>query len=226
MLVFDDADIERLAATLKGASFGNSGQDCTAACRVYVSKKRRKDVVEALAAMAKGIRVGNGYEERGIDMGPVVSAKHYEFVSGIVDRAVRSGSGRIAAGGPMKGRGYFYAPTVIDGVEHGAEIIQTEVFGPVVAVTTFEDEVDAITKANDLEVGLAASIWTADVERAIVAAGRVKAGSVWINDHGPTAAEMPFGGYKQSGIGRDLSIYAIEAHTELKHIAITHRERI
>lgn len=226
VLVFDDADIDRLAATLKGASFGNSGQDCTAACRVYVSKKRRNDVVEALAAMAAGIRVGNGYEERGIDMGPVVSAKHHEFVSGIVDRAVRSGSGRIVAGGPIEGRGYFYAPTVVDGIEHGAEIIQKEIFGPVVAVATFEDEADAIAKANDLEVGLAASIWTADVERAIVAAGRVKAGSVWINDHGPTAAEMPFGGYKQSGIGRDLSIYAIEAHTELKHIAITHRERI
>lgn len=226
VLVFDDANIDRLASTLRGAAFGNSGQDCTAACRVYVSRKRRSDVVEALAAMAKGINVGNGYVERGIDMGPVVSAKHHEFVSGFVDRAVRNASGRIATGGAMQRPGYFYAPTVVDGIDHDAEIIQKEIFGPVIAVTTFDDEADAIRKANDLEVGLAASIWTADVERAIVAAGRVKAGSVWVNDHGPTAAEMPFGGYKQSGIGRDLSIYAIEAHTELKHIAITHRERI
>ncbi|WVT77954.1 aldehyde dehydrogenase family protein (plasmid) [Sinorhizobium chiapasense] len=226
VLVFDDANIDRLATTLRSAAFGNSGQDCTAACRVYVSKKREKDVVEALASMAGGIKVGNGYAERGIDMGPVVSAKHHEFVSGFVDRAVRNSSGRVVAGGSIAGPGYFYAPTVVDNVEHSAEIIQKEIFGPVIAVTTFKDEADAIAKANDLEVGLAASIWTSDIERAIVAAGRVKAGSVWINDHGPTAAEMPFGGYKQSGIGRDLSIYAIEAHTELKHIAITHRERI
>lgn len=226
VLVFDDADIDRLATTLKSAAFGNSGQDCTAACRVYVSKKRKNDVVEALASMAREIKVGNGYTEPGIDMGPVVSAKHHEFVAGFVDRTVRNSSGRVVVGGPIEGPGYFYSPTVVDGVDHSDEIIQKEIFGPVVAVTTFEDEADAVAKANDLEVGLAASIWTSDVERAIVTAGRVKAGSVWINDHGPTAAEMPFGGYKQSGIGRDLSIYAIEAHTELKHIAITHRERI
>lgn len=226
VLVFDDADIDRLAATLKSAAFGNSGQDCTAACRVYVSKKREKDVVEALASMARAIKVGDGFSEAGIDMGPVVSEKHRGFVSGFVERAVRGSSGRVAFGGPIEGPGYFYSPTVVDGIDHSAEIIQNEIFGPVVAVTTFEDETDAIEKANDLEVGLAASVWTSDVERALVVAGRIKAGTVWINDHGPTAAEIPFGGYKQSGIGRDLSIYAIEAHTELKHIAITHRERI
>lgn len=221
VLVFDDADLDRLIATMKGAAFRNSGQDCTAATRLYVSKARQGELLERLAAMAEAIVVGNGFVNPSVQMGPVVSARHRDGVAEQVARAVQAGA-RIVTGGVKSGPGAFYAPTILAGADQQSEIVQQELFGPVLVVSTFDNEDDAILKANDISFGLAASIWTQDVSRAIKCAALVEAGTVWINDHGPTAAEMPFGGFKQSGIGRDLSIHAVEEHTALKHVAISH----
>ena len=226
VLVFEDADLDLLCQTLKAASFGNSGQDCTAACRVYVERSRYSAVVDMLVETAKSIKVGNGFTDTAAEMGPVVSSKHRAYVSGFVERARSSGYARVVAGGKEEGPGFYYLPTVVADVQHADEIVQEEIFGPVIAVSSFSNEDEAVAKANDINYGLAASVWSKDVGRAISAACRIEAGTVWINDHGPTMTEMPFGGYKQSGIGRDLSIYAVEAHTQLKHVAVTHRKSI
>jgi acyl-CoA reductase-like NAD-dependent aldehyde dehydrogenase len=223
VLVFEDADLALLARTLKSASFNNSGQDCTAACRIYVARSRYTETLQMLAEVASSIRVGNGYLDSDVEMGPVVSAKHLHHVAGFVERAKATSHARVIAGGKSHDPGFFYLPTIVADVEQHDEIVQEEIFGPVVAITTFEGEEDAIRKANDINYGLAASVWSKDVSRALSVAARVQAGTVWINDHGPTMSEMPFGGYKQSGIGRDLSIHSLEAHTQLKHIAVTHR---
>jgi aminobutyraldehyde dehydrogenase len=223
VLVFEDADLALLARTLKSASFNNSGQDCTAASRIYVARSLYTEALQMLAEVASSIRVGNGYLDSDVEMGPVVSAKHLHHVAGFVERAKATSHARVIAGGKSHDPGFFYLPTIVADVEQHDEIVQEEIFGPVVAITTFEGEEDAIRKANDINYGLAASVWSKDVSRALSVAARVQAGTVWINDHGPTMSEMPFGGYKQSGIGRDLSIHSLEAHTQLKHIAVTHR---
>jgi len=221
VLVFDDADIDRLVTVMQGAAFRNSGQDCTAATRIYVSKKREGEVLERLAAMAEALVIGNGFADPSVQMGPVVSVRHRDGIGDQVERAIRQGA-RVVTGGEKQGPGSFYTPTILTGADQRSDIMQQELFGPVVVVSSFEDEEDAIARANDVAYGLAASVWTKDIDRAIKCAALIEAGSVWINDHGPTAAEMPFGGFKQSGQGRDLSIHAIEEHTALKHVAISH----
>ena len=223
VLVYDDADLEVFADVIRGAVFRNSGQDCTAATRIYVSRSRHDEVVDLLAQIANSITVGNGFEDPSIEMGPVVSFRHRDRVEGFVQRALAHGATAVTGGRRPGDEGAYVAPTVITGVEQRDEIVQEELFGPVVAVCTFDDHEDAIAKANDISYGLAASVWTKDIDRALDAANRIQAGTVWVNDHGPTAAEMPFGGYKQSGVGRDLSIHSIEDHMQLKHVAITRR---
>jgi 1-pyrroline dehydrogenase len=220
VLVFDDADLDRFAAAFYMAAFRNTGQDCHAASRVYAPAGAADAVVDAAASVAKAIVVGDGFEPA-TTMGPLVSEAQQRRVAGLVARAVDSGHVDVVTGASAgQGPGYFYAPTVLRGTRQDDEIVQDEVFGPVVTVTTFSDEAEAVAVANGVSQGLAASVWTSDMDRAMRVTRRLKVGTVWVNGHGATVAEMPFGGSKESGFGRDLSIYALEAHTDLKHVAI------
>ncbi|MGV1048825.1 MAG: aldehyde dehydrogenase family protein [Solirubrobacterales bacterium] len=221
VVVFDDADLERLTKSIRVGSFWNGGQDCTCASRLYVSPARHEEVVGVLSSMAEGLEIGDPMAEQAPDMGPLVSFAHRDRVSGFVERAVEGGHAEVAAGG-VNGddTGAFYRPTIVVGVEQRDEIVQQEIFGPVLSVLTYEDERQAVAAANDVSFGLAASVWSQDIDRAMRVANEVRAGTVWVNEHGPTMAEMPFGGFKESGMGRDNSIFSIEEHTELKHVAI------
>jgi aminobutyraldehyde dehydrogenase len=220
VLVFDDADLERLLDGLRIGAFWNGGQDCTAASRLYVSAGRRDEVVSAVAEMAGAIEPQDPYENPDAALGPLVSAAHRERVHGYVERAADGGA-EVLAGGLIPDRiGAFYRPTVVAGCGQEDEIVQREIFGPVISVVSYEDEAEAVRMANGVEYGLAASVWTENIDRAMRVATSIRAGTVWVNDHGPTMIEAPFGGFGQSGLGRDHSVYAIEEHTELQHIAV------
>jgi 1-pyrroline dehydrogenase len=220
VVVCDDADLGRLVDGLRVGAFWNGGQDCTAAARLYVGPRRGEEVTAAIAAMASSIEPQDPYENPGAALGPLVSLGHRERVHGFVERATADGAEVLVGGEPGAGPGAYYRPTVVAGCAQEDEIVQREVFGPVISVVSYEDERQAVEMANGVEYGLAASVWSSNVDRALRVATQIRAGTVWINDHGPTAVEMPFGGFKQSGLGRDLSIHAIEEHTELQHIAI------
>ncbi|NED97436.1 aldehyde dehydrogenase family protein [Phytoactinopolyspora alkaliphila] len=220
VLVFDDADLDRLADAYFMAAFRNSGQDCHAASRVYAAPAIHDKVVETIAGVARSVVVGNGLDPA-TTMGPLVSADHRDRVAGLVERALGTGRVELVVGGAGDWeRGYFYSPTVLRGTRHDDEIVQEEVFGPVVTVTPFSGEAEAVAMANGVAQGLAASVWTADLDRAMRVSRRLDVGTVWVNSHGATVAEMPFGGRKDSGFGADLSIHALEAHTNHKHVAI------
>ncbi|HET6998315.1 MAG TPA: aminobutyraldehyde dehydrogenase [Solirubrobacterales bacterium] len=221
VIVFDDADLERLVNGLRLGAFWNGGQDCTAASRLYVSPGRRDEVVTAVTEMAAGIEPQDPYENPDAALGPLVSLAHRERVHGFVERAAAGGAEVLTGGELGDGPGAYYRPTVVAAAGQDDEIVQREIFGPVISVVSYEDEREAIELANGVEYGLAASVWSSNIDRAMRVATEIRAGTVWINDHGPTAVEMPFGGFKQSGQGRDLSVYAIEEHTEMQHIAIT-----
>ncbi|MGW4339703.1 aldehyde dehydrogenase family protein [Rhodococcus koreensis] len=221
-VVFDDVDLDRLVAGVRAGGFTNAGQDCTAMTRLYVPRSRSAEIVEAITEMASSIELDDPFENPDTPMGPLVSTRHRDSVAGFVDRALATGHITATTGAEF-GRevGSYYRPTILVGARQNDEVVQQEIFGPVVSVVEYDTEAQAIEYANDTPYGLAASVWSSNIDRALRTANAIEAGSVWINDHGPTAAEMPFGGFKQSGIGRDLSKYAIEEHTELKHIAIT-----
>jgi 1-pyrroline dehydrogenase len=222
VVVFDDVDLERLVNGLRVGAFWNGGQDCTAASRLYVPSGRAAELTDAVAAMAREIEPQDPFENPDAALGPLVSAGHRERVHGFVERALEGSDAELLAGGELaSGTGAYYRPTVVAGLRQDDEIVQREIFGPVISVVSYEDEQEAIAMANGVEYGLGASVWSSNIDRALRVATSIRAGSVWVNDHGPTAVEMPFGGFKQSGQGRDLSIYAIEEHTELQHIAIT-----
>jgi aminobutyraldehyde dehydrogenase len=218
VLVFPDANLPAVASALRVAGYWNSGQECGAACRVLVHESVADRFVALLVDEVGELVVGEPAAGEEIEIGPLISKAHFDRVTGYLERAKAQGIRAAVGGDALEGDGYFVAPTVLVDVPDGAECSREEIFGPVITVETFTDEDEALSRANAVPFGLAASVWTEDARRSQDVAAKLDAGTVWVNAHLVLANEVPWGGFKGSGYGRDLSIYALDDYSRTKHV--------
>jgi acyl-CoA reductase-like NAD-dependent aldehyde dehydrogenase len=221
MVVLDDADPATVAEAIKVGGYFNSGQDCTASSRVLVNARIYDDVLSETVKAVESLTVGDPATDDEIGMGPVISREQQERVLGFLERAVAAKATVVTGGGAAGDRGFFVRPTIVADVDQGAEIVQSEVFGPVVTVQSFSSDEEAVELANDVRYGLAASVFSENVGRALKVASRLQFGTVWVNEHlFPLTPEMPHGGYKESGYGKDMSQYSMDEYTNVKHVCV------
>jgi 1-pyrroline dehydrogenase len=221
MVVLDDADPATVAEAVKVGGYFNSGQDCTASSRILVSNKIYDDVLSESVKAVEGMSVGDPATDEEIEMGPVITQEQQERVLGFLERATAAKATIVTGGGALGDRGFFVKPTIVTDVGQDAEIVQNEVFGPVVTVQPFASDDEAIAMANDVRYGLAASVFSENVGRAMKVAAKLDFGTVWINEHlFPLTSEMPHGGFKESGYGKDMSLYSMEEYTRIKHVVV------